>query len=785
MKTTIIFLFLLCHLFYSTSLAQSDYLEEHVIRSDFDNACSISGADIDGDGDIDFAATSFDGSYISWFENDGHQIFSEHKIIENFANARVLDLALIDEDNDFDIVATALADEKISWFENDGNGNYSERIVVENWTAAGFVMAYDHYNKQKVDFDNDGDTDILATSISPGNKVSWFENDGDLNFTEHVIKENWYWARYSCVVDIDQDGDQDIASTAKTGEILLFINNGFGEFDEKLVINNWGEVSSVQAADIDEDGDIDLAATSVTIGEVAWFENDGQESFAKHTIKTNYNGAFSVAIADIDMDSDIDIIAEAWIAGLISVFENDGSENFTEYLFCDHASDMIKIFVIDLDTDGDLDVLGACYRQDDLRWWENLYIHLHPKFTADYTTGHAPLTIGFLDQSTSNEEIVGWEWDFNNDGSIDSYDQNPVWIYENPGYYSVSLTTYTATGSNKMIKENFISVFNGESSLKYIDRYGYVEIPAIDSLNLTRNFTLELYINPMVINSTLLGSTLIDKEYLKIYIPGINLGSVKKNSVIIEYTDANDQVLRVYTPENTILLNTWQQIAISFDYSNNTISFYLNSNPISVTYSQEQTFGAPIKDNTQFALILGNNTEKLTAGQGLIDELRIWNYAKTAQQVLENLNLAPNSSDSRLISYYNMNEGNENILIDQTQWINNGSITGCTYGEGVDLSSISAVETKGEQPREFTLFQNYPNPFNPSTRIGFQLPKTSNVKLSVYNMLGQEVALLLNSVKYTGYHEVIFENENLSSGVYVYILDVDGFKMSKKMLLLK
>ena len=61
-------------------------------------------------------------------------------------------------------------------------------------------------------------------------------------------------------------------------------------------------------------------------------------------------------------------------------------------------------------------------------------------FTADITGGPAPLTVQFTDLSTSTDPIISWDWDFDNDGTIDSHDQNPSWVYNDVGVYTVSLT---------------------------------------------------------------------------------------------------------------------------------------------------------------------------------------------------------------------------------------------------------------------------------------------------------------------------------------------------------
>ncbi|MCX7984818.1 MAG: T9SS type A sorting domain-containing protein, partial [Bacteroidetes bacterium] len=88
-------------------------------------------------------------------------------------------------------------------------------------------------------------------------------------------------------------------------------------------------------------------------------------------------------------------------------------------------------------------------------------------------------------------------------------------------------------------------------------------------------------------------------------------------------------------------------------------------------------------------------------------------------------------------------------------------------------------------PYTFSLEQNYPNPFNPATTINFTIGKSSNVKLVVYNLLGQKVATLVDTRMDAGQHTIIFDGAHLASGVYFYKLEAGDFRAVKKMLLLK
>ncbi|MCH8034250.1 MAG: T9SS type A sorting domain-containing protein [Bacteroidetes bacterium] len=89
------------------------------------------------------------------------------------------------------------------------------------------------------------------------------------------------------------------------------------------------------------------------------------------------------------------------------------------------------------------------------------------------------------------------------------------------------------------------------------------------------------------------------------------------------------------------------------------------------------------------------------------------------------------------------------------------------------------------QPKKFILSQNYPNPFNPITSIKYLIPEISFVTMEVYDVLGNEIATLVNEEKPAGSYEVIFDARNLSSGTYFYKIQAGTFVETKKMVLLR
>lgn len=106
---------------------------------------------------------------------------------------------------------------------------------------------------------------------------------------------------------------------------------------------------------------------------------------------------------------------------------------------------------------------------------------------------------------------------------------------------------------------------------------------------------------------------------------------------------------------------------------------------------------------------------------------------------------------------------------------------------GTFVNSI-LLKTENEQPLiplKLTLLQNYPNPFNSSTKIKYILPKASNVSLKIYDILGREVKTIFEGYQKSGEYELLFNSENITSGVYFYTLKTDYGTSSKKMILLK
>ncbi len=145
--------------------------------------------------------------------------------------------------------------------------------------------------------------------------------------------------------------------------------------------------------------------------------------------------------------------------------------------------------------------------------------------------------------------------------------------------------------------------------------------------------------------------------------------------------------------------------------------------------------------------------------------------------------LKMNPSDGSVLTGYNIPSGSAQVYLDGMFWMYDQS-DNTLKAYTPQLTGVSKTGNIGN-PTSFSLLQNYPNPFNPSTAISYLLPSTRMVTLRVFDLLGREVATLINEVQPAGSHTATFNAATLPSGVYFYHLQAGDFSKTRAMLLLK
>jgi len=298
------------------------------------------------------------------------------------------------------------------------SGPFSEHsITKDSKTASGLFVQ---------DIDSDGDIDLL------GNKLFWWENDGDFVFSEHIIPTETN-SSFVKGFDIDSDGDVDIVTyvdhddnpDGNTGKLLWWENDGDQNFTPSLIINttlistNYSPV----IVDLDQDGDGDLIYA--TIGHLYWCEFT-DSGWVSHTILSSISSSFKgledIVPGDFDGDGDLDIVVPNdyynpslnYSYDALWFWENDGTTNFpTHFKIADGYAGNRDLKAVDFDDDGDLDLLSA-----GVGWLEN---QGDLEFVGHGIIYNSPYSV--------------YPFDLEGDGDVDIYYlDDDLWLYlENLG----------------------------------------------------------------------------------------------------------------------------------------------------------------------------------------------------------------------------------------------------------------------------------------------------------------------------------------------------------------
>jgi len=224
-------------------------------------------------------------------------------------------------------------------------------------------------------------------------------------------------------------------------------------------------------------------------------------------------------------------------------------------------------------------------------------------------------------------------------------------------------------------------------------------------------------------------------------------------------------------------------VAATYDGTTDDLKIYLNG--IERPLTQTAPPSGVLNDNLTEDLFMGNSSAMDDTFEGIIDETRVWNIVRTPLEIQANMFQYLNGSEPGLVGYWRMNEGNGQFINDFTANGNHGSLGGTEWVAGSPVGQ-TGVYDDFDLPASFGLETVvFPNPFNATVSIGYSLYEESEVKISVYNILGQEVENLLDDRQSAGRHNIIWRAENEPSGIYFYKVTTAEKAGFGKMLLLK
>jgi len=745
--------------------------DEFMVDDSFPNPAGLDVFDIDGDGGMDIIGAGVVGE-ISWWKDSGtgQSSWSKHIIDDSFDGAIFVDALDMDGDGDGDVLGAAWGQNEVALWRNEGGNpiTWTKETIASGMAGAHEVLG--------TDIDDDGDIDVIGAIAELDAVICW-RNDGGtpVHWTEQIIDGDFYGARSVCVADFDNDGDRDIAGACLDGNDVNWWRNDGGvpiQWTEFQVTGAFGGAHMTRVCDMDSDGDMDILASAFAIGTIAWWKNNGGDPVAwtRENVTTSFAGAVTGIPVDLDGDGNWDVVGAAQPSNHLAWWRNsNGEPREWEYnAIDDNFAGAWPVACGDIDDNGRSDIIAGGYDAGAIKYWSNRATWLFPDFSADPSSGHAPLTVEFLDSSTSHPEIVSWQWDFEGDGVFDAEGPGAVHTYEEPGRYTVRLEVSNGIESGTCIKDELIGIFDGESALHFNGDDGYALCPSSSSLALTDAVTVEAWIFPEnwgEVESSGYGR-IIDKSSVALALHGE--GTIYPwHTLMFILKDQSGPPIIATAPEYSISLNEWIHVAAMYNSDTQKIEMFINGNPVSVSLSSEPE--GEIRDNMGIDLKIGNGGSNGYTFQGIIDEVRIWNRARAAHELFDFMGEYLSGDEPGIVGYWSMNEGSGDTLFGGTLFGNNAQITDALWVQGVDFETTSLNDLpRIKRLNVLSSLEIRPQPISRETNIAFALPSESNVTVELYDLRGYRLEYIAAREMNEGFHSIHWrpDHARLPSGTY-------------------
>ena len=539
---------------------------------------------------------------------------------------------------------------------------------------------------------------------------------------------------------------------------------------------NWisTDISSVSTggafADINKDGWLDFVVANgndISIQKLVVYYNDGTGAFPTtpdwQSADANYHGHCDVG--DVNGDGWPDVAVSVYIGnggfttpGKVKLYLNNNGtlSSNPDWISADQFYTFSCAFG-DADGDGDLDLAVA--------GGESYYSNPAQPRIYYNDDGMLETLPSWKGTAAIYSYDVNWA-DFDNDGDLDvvfAGESNPNYIFENFGD-SISVTpTWQSTDASQYANSLFLGDVNND---------GFIDLAISDNNQLGGTGKFKIYLN----NNGVMNTTPYWTSAFSGYGSGIYLVDLDYNQYLDLITGGWWQPVRIYlndsgnfnaNPEYTSTSTSVVEAIVCGDIDKDAIQ---NFQQVFVSDGQKKLFYLQHSPIQELKKVIVDS-----------DTLNLNEYCYDLENGWVMLSAQPDSG--------------VNVDVETTiSWDIDLGITNWDQNKGnyVFLNTSNPVYAANEEslPEDFKLYQNYPNPFNPNTKIKYTVPsnakrRMSNVSLKIYDILGNEIATLVDEEIPAGEYEVEFNASKFPTGVYFYQLKAEGFVQTKKMILLK
>jgi hypothetical protein len=733
-----------------------------------ENPFSLAAGDLNGDGYDDllvYAEEDYDD--LLWVYINNQDVTFAAPVKYPCLNT-LHDIVLHDVDGDSDLDVIAISYYDVTIFKNNGDGTLAAGV---DYAAGG-----NQNNSVAVgDFDADTDPDLAVTTYGT-DSLCIFLNDGTGVFGAPTR----YYAGSgptAIIADyINDDSYVDIAVAHWTATyISVMINDGDGTFAAPVNYNVSGNSWGLRGFDVDTDGDIDLATTTWTEqNSLKVLINDGTGVFGAPLV---YDGYYSKEIVSDDFDKNgYPDLAVAHGDDLVQIIYNDGEGALQTIDNLPLTFEPHWVEVGDIEGDGDPDIVVASAAGDAVVTAVN-------NGDSSFTVG-APvacpspyaLDLANLDATPALEIIAA---DFSHDSLAVQYTGAGAFakFASGNGPYAVVAAkinndTYLDLVSvNNLANTISVLMNNGSGSFGAPVPYSVGPEPrGVTAADLDKDGDIDLAVaNWFSYSPGRISILLNDGNGTLVTAPEAHSEAFPQSITTADVDDDNDLDL---------IVSCGSGLSVAFNNGNATFTepdYYLDMGNATQAYANDFDLDGDIDiavgfEYYRFSAVIMNKGDG-TFGDPILYHVGNYNRSIAGGDLDDDgdVELVSIASSSSII-------GNKDVVI---LWNREGQIP-----VAVDDPTASAL------PAQFSLLQNHPNPFNPATTIAYTLDARTHVVVTVYNLLGQAVATLVDVEQPAGNYEIVWGGQDdaghdVASGVYFYQLRTDRGGEARKMLLLK